>query len=1396
MAYPSVESITETAFPSKSTTHNVAMPSTVSVGDLLLILFGLGGSSVDDTLTTPDGWDVLFSTPTGTSTAYGPFAGYIKISDGTEGGTTVNVASSGTLEASSQVYRISGWYGDLAGIEAGGEQHSGGSSNPNPLPYTASWGARENLWIAAFAAVDDGEDINTAPTDFTDELATIADGGLNNSITIGSARREYSTTADLDPGNFNITGSEAYGAVTIVVRPALPTMNNTATITIDSDQVEGTSNHTDFSVLIKGTYAGSGNDPDLRTVANGGDIENTTTGSVSGSLTIPADLFFTSDADGALALDHEMVDYDASTGDFIAWVRVPDLDYDNDTVIYLQYGNSSVTTSQENINAVWRDEYKGVWHLTQTSGTRYDSTSNGNDLTDNNTVGQDTGKILNGADFDGADYLNISNAAQTGLNPADNVITVSAWANFDTVSGVQSVLNKYHNYGAFYDDAYLLTTVDTKMYFRVRNASDTGKITNGNTTLSQNVWYLHHGRFDGPSEELSIFLNGNSDATPIATGAFTVVEPDSYFSVGVSRSGVAPTNPTAYTNGTIEEARVYMGVLTDGWIKTEYNNQNSPSTFYSIEEGLGSSTTTQTIEAKGNILANSSQNMEAKGRIQTGSNQTINALGRIKEQHSQTITAQANIKSSDEGRLWSSGFELKTIADDQAVDHINGTAEISTSIKRSGTASLRVNPTSGEGWGQQGSTEGETSELYFRIYVYIASAPSTISDIMLIYGALGGAALIRLNTDLTLELWEGTNGTTQIGSDSPPLELNKWYRIELGITDSSTATWEFEGRLDGVVFASGSYTMSHSGYSMETDFGFIPWLTESTTGDMYIDDVAVNTNRYPGEGKIIHLLPSGVGDNSDWIGDWTDIDEVPPDDTTTVISSNTLNEIEDVIIDGDLNSIGTVKLVQIGARFAGESSSNNSSYVLRAKKEPSGTVAESNEIPALGTAWVSNSGIDPRNYQLTLPRDPDNQEWTKESLATSQIGVRTYNTDTNHVLVSSLWMLVEYVAAPQQTIEAKGNIEATQQQKNAEIEAAARIEVFQEKGVEAKGRIEQASTQTTSALGNIRQTYSQSIQANSRIVSFSTQNIEAKGSISESQIQNTEAKGRIENSFDKSITAKARIQTTYEQTISSKGRIDVFKAKNIEAKGRIEIFSQQSLESKGNIKTTQQETISALARIGFIPTQYIQTKARIEATSTQSTNAKGSILLSNEENINSKARVQTLEIQTINAKARIGGGGATDIEAKANIKKSNQKDTSSKASILTQISQEIEAKGKILIPHTQQIQAKALIAAPTAKTIQVKGNIFKTSEKTINAVGKIELAFAQTISAKALVVKTHTQTLTSKARIAKIEVVEIIDVVRSQKIVREVTYIKVMAVEINIRVIKRTKWCTAKAKII
>ena len=329
------------------------------------------------------------------------------------------------------------------------------------------------------------------------------------------------------------------------------------TIVIDSDQVSGSANIANFPVAFSTTMN------DLKTTGNGGKVTDSN----------GYDIIFTSDALGKNILSHEIDSYDGSTGAFIAHVLIPDLSYSSDTTIYMFYGNSSVTTSQEDTSSLWSG-YGFVSHMNDvTTSTVLDST--GNDTTvSKKGAGEPAeaeGKISNGQDFDGLDdYIAITNSA--AINPTS--VTLMGWVNVDNLSNDVVIFDKY----AVGNGGYRLDIDNTSgdLDFLVDGATDGAEAT-ASSAISASTWLFVFATYDESSGDLSVEVVGGASGTNSKTTAEAIKSNVSGCVIGRNRSA-----GVEFIDGKMDELRIYGGVLSNGYRDTTYNNQSSPSTFYSI----------------------------------------------------------------------------------------------------------------------------------------------------------------------------------------------------------------------------------------------------------------------------------------------------------------------------------------------------------------------------------------------------------------------------------------------------------------------------------------------------------------------------------------------------------------------------------------------------------------------------------------------------------------------------------------------------------------------------------------------------------------------------------------------------------------------------------------------
>lgn len=351
-----------------------------------------------------------------------------------------------------------------------------------------------------------------------------------------------------------------------------------ATITIDNTQVEGTSNLTDFPVLISGTFDGNGV-PDLRSLANGGRIKTVdSTGGATGALEVPADLMFASDAAGNTPLSFEVESYDQTTGEFIAWVKVPTLLYNSDTVIYLFYSNDAVTTSQEDVTGVW-DDYRTVHHLESLTA---DSSAQNLDLTNNGSVASIASQIGNGADFGTANSSKYLNGV-SGLQNQGWDLTISFWLRLrsEISSGVYGIIDDRHsgetNQTLRKTLSYLYNSGSRLLRLGINNVSVGTNYDYGVTLGTAN---RHHVviQFSGKtgSAPVKLYIDGSL----VINSTFNNASPSSGW--GDSRNlGLISSD---YASIELDEVKTRASIVSADWINTEINNQSDPSSFYSITE--------------------------------------------------------------------------------------------------------------------------------------------------------------------------------------------------------------------------------------------------------------------------------------------------------------------------------------------------------------------------------------------------------------------------------------------------------------------------------------------------------------------------------------------------------------------------------------------------------------------------------------------------------------------------------------------------------------------------------------------------------------------------------------------------------------------------------------------
>lgn len=339
-------------------------------------------------------------------------------------------------------------------------------------------------------------------------------------------------------------------------------------ITINESSVSGSGNLSNYPVLIDGTYSY------LKTVSNGGKIEH-----ASGY-----DIRFES-IDG-VKLDHEIENWEASTGKVSIWVRLPTLYGSVNTEFYIYYGKKGLSSSEENISGVWNSSYKAVYHMDQVpSAAVIDSTTYSRNLTPSNMESGDSinGQIHKGLDFDKTnEYASVADSGagdNLRLGSATNM-TIQAWIKTDdNAQDEQYIAGKFKWSGP---TGYAILARSSGRVGIKLNGSAHSYVSANNVIDTTNKFLLH-GVFSG-GNRLRMYVNGIQVINQIIGSTSVTAATDVPFTVGCAPDALGASFYAF--DGLIDEVRVLDTNLSSDWIQTEYSNQSNAAGFYSIGDEI------------------------------------------------------------------------------------------------------------------------------------------------------------------------------------------------------------------------------------------------------------------------------------------------------------------------------------------------------------------------------------------------------------------------------------------------------------------------------------------------------------------------------------------------------------------------------------------------------------------------------------------------------------------------------------------------------------------------------------------------------------------------------------------------------------------------------------------
>lgn len=321
-------------------------------------------------------------------------------------------------------------------------------------------------------------------------------------------------------------------------------------LTIDHTQVPST--QTNFPVLFNFT------DNTFRTIGNGGHVSTVN------------DILFYGDSAGMNPLKFEIERYTATTGEIVAWIKLPSISSASDTIFYIRYGDPSITTDHSDARSVWSNGFVCVYHLKD--GTTLSMVDSANENTAINHLATATAGQIDGA----AAFASASSQyIDCGTTLARTSVTISAWINGTTFPNAYNTVGGWNDNTGGTKQAMIWVKSTGKMTFFVNTGSAVGYDGTGTNTLVAGTTYYVTLTYDSTSGLVG-YINAGVDGTAAANGILVVSGAPPFY---IGRDFVTAGR---FWNGVIDEVRESQVARSANWITCEYNNQKTSSTFIAL----------------------------------------------------------------------------------------------------------------------------------------------------------------------------------------------------------------------------------------------------------------------------------------------------------------------------------------------------------------------------------------------------------------------------------------------------------------------------------------------------------------------------------------------------------------------------------------------------------------------------------------------------------------------------------------------------------------------------------------------------------------------------------------------------------------------------------------------
>ena len=204
--------------------------------------------------------------------------------------------------------------------------------------------------------------------------------------------------------------------------------------------------------------------------------------------------------------------------------------------------------------------------MDEASGDAIDSSGNGRNLTDTNTVGSGTGKVAATArDFELTNAEYFTRADEAAFEVGTQSYTACGWINLEsTPASTRIIMSKYDisaNLGW-----RLYTDAGNNFAVRMKDAVEINTVTHS-TVLSNGTWYFVAGGWDAAQTKAWASINAGTREHGSA-GTMNLADATYSFRIGREVNGSAGT----YWDGLLEQWGLWIGrLLTDAELAYIYN---------------------------------------------------------------------------------------------------------------------------------------------------------------------------------------------------------------------------------------------------------------------------------------------------------------------------------------------------------------------------------------------------------------------------------------------------------------------------------------------------------------------------------------------------------------------------------------------------------------------------------------------------------------------------------------------------------------------------------------------------------------------------------------------------------------------------------------------------------